>query len=164
MAELRRLQVPAQLCVVGDGPLRASLARLAADLGIQDNVHWLGERDDIPAILAGADCLLLSSHREGLSNAILEGMAAGLPVVATAVGGNVELVKDAETGWLVQDDDHMALAARAAALLADADLRRRLGAAARRRVAEQYSEAMMVARMAEIYHDVAGRRRHEDGR
>jgi glycosyltransferase involved in cell wall biosynthesis len=159
LAELRRLRVPAQLCIVGDGPLRAAMVRLAGDLGIQDNVRWLGEREDVPAILTGADCLLLSSHREGLSNAILEGMAASLPVVATAVGGNVELVKDAETGWLVQDDDHIALAARVSALLTDVGLRRRLGAAGRQRVADFYSEATMVARMAEIYRDVAARRR-----
>src|SRR5262249_6818156 len=81
-----------EFVLVGDGPLRASLEKYAAELGLGKSVIFLGERRDIPAVLASMDVAVLTSESEGLSNAILEAMAARLPVVAYDVGGNGELV------------------------------------------------------------------------
>ncbi len=117
--------------IVGDGP-QANLLR-----GI-DGVELLGERHDVPAILAAADVFVLSSLSEGMPISILEAMAAGLPVVASAVGGVPEVVIDGETGLLVPPDDAPALANALRRLLADAGLRRRLGAAGRRRAEERF--------------------------
>jgi glycosyltransferase involved in cell wall biosynthesis len=90
-----------EFLLVGDGPLRPGLEAMAAELGITDRVKFAGERHDISAILSSVDVSVLISSSESLSNVILESMAAGVPVVATNVGGNPELVKDGETGMLV---------------------------------------------------------------
>jgi glycosyltransferase involved in cell wall biosynthesis len=122
--------------VVGDGPeraeLEAELARSGAD------VQLLGERGDVPQLLAEADVFCLSSRSEGLPLSILEAMAAGLPVVASAVGGVPEQVADGETGFLVPPGDETALAAALERLAGDAELRGRLGAAGRARAEERF--------------------------
>jgi glycosyltransferase involved in cell wall biosynthesis len=98
-----------EFVLVGDGPLRPGLERMASGLGIKERVLFLGERHDIPAVLASLDVTVLVSSSESLSNVILESMAAGVPVVATDVGGNSELVKDGETGFLVPVGDEQKL-------------------------------------------------------
>jgi L-malate glycosyltransferase len=98
-----------EFVLVGDGPFRPSLERMAAELGIQDKVLFLGERHDIPAVLASLDVSVLVSSSESLSNVILESMAASVPVVATNVGGNAELVEDGKTGLLVPFGDEKKL-------------------------------------------------------
>jgi glycosyltransferase involved in cell wall biosynthesis len=122
--------------IVGDGPDREDVAAELGDAG-----RLLGEREDVSEQLAQADAFVLSSRSEGLPMAILEAMAAGLPVVATAVGGIPELVADGETGLLVPPGDPDALAAALRRLVADPELRRRLGEAARARVEERFSLA-----------------------
>jgi glycosyltransferase involved in cell wall biosynthesis len=122
-----------EAAIVGDGPQREELAALLAQLGLEDRVRLEGERRDVPALLAEADAFVLSSRSEGLPVSVLEAMAAGLPVVATAVGGVGEAVVDGETGLLVRPADPEALAAALASIVADASLRRRLGAAGRAR-------------------------------
>lgn len=112
--------------VVGDGPQEKYVKGI-------DGVELLGERDDVPELLAHADVFVLSSLSEGMPISVLEAMAAGLPVVATAVGGVPEVVVDGETGLLVPVDDAQALAAALARLLADRALRLQMGAAGRRR-------------------------------
>jgi len=122
---------PFRALVVGDGPDRERIAAAARPLG--PAVQLLGERGDVRELLADADVFVLSSRSEGLPISILEAMAAGLPVVASRVGGVVEIVVDAETGYLVPPGDEGALAAAIERLLADSSLRRRLGAAGRAR-------------------------------
>ncbi len=112
--------------VVGEGPQRPFLTGIPS-------VELAGERDDVPDVLARADVFVLSSRSEGMPISVLEAMAAGLPVVATAVGGVPEIVVDGETGLLVPAGDADALADALRRLLADAALRRRQGAAGRRR-------------------------------
>ena len=132
------LRSQARLHVIGDGPLKPVLAEQARALGIADGVVFEGAVDDVPSRLAGMDVAVLCSDREGLSNAILEAMSAALPVVATDVGGNPELVA-ADTGMLVPAGDAAALSAALAALLGDAERRRRLGGRARERVAAEFA-------------------------
>ncbi|HVM69821.1 MAG TPA: glycosyltransferase family 4 protein [Gaiellaceae bacterium] len=129
LAELR--EVPHRAVVAGDGPDRPALEAERDELGVR--VELSGERDDVPALLAAADVFVLSSRSEGMPMSILEAMAAGLPVVASAVGGVPELVVDGETGLLVPPGDADALAAALRLVLEDADLRRRLGSAGRER-------------------------------
>jgi glycosyltransferase involved in cell wall biosynthesis len=112
--------------IVGDGPQSACLE------GVQ-GLDLLGERDDVPDLLATADVFVLPSKSEGMPISVLEAMAAGLPVVASAVGGVPEVVVDGETGFLVPPGDPEALADALGRLLADGELRRRMGAAGRRR-------------------------------
>jgi glycosyltransferase involved in cell wall biosynthesis len=119
--------------IVGDGPERAALERQLAALGLEGRVRIEGERDDVPARLADSEIFVLSSRSEGMPVSVLEAMAAGVPVVASAVGGVDELVVDGQTGLLVPPADSEALAAALAVLLADAGLRRRLGEAGRAR-------------------------------
>ncbi|KIQ97465.1 Glycosyltransferase [Lysobacter sp. A03] len=121
----------AELVLLGDGPLRAELEALADSLSIRGRVHFLGARDDVARLLPALDVFALPSLTEGLSIALLEACAAGLPIVATAVGGNPEIVTDGCTGVLVPPDDREATRNALEALLKDAALRKRLGSAAR---------------------------------
>jgi len=105
--------------IVGDGPRRAELERMAADLEIADATLFLGARDDVPALLGLMDVFVLSSLSEGAPNVVMEAMAAGLPVVATRVGGVPEIVADGSTGVLVEPGDARALAAAVLELLED---------------------------------------------
>jgi glycosyltransferase involved in cell wall biosynthesis len=121
----------AEALIVGDGPDRAQLEAEIARLGLAEHVLLAGERRDVPELLAGADLFVLSSRSEGLPVSVLEAMAAGLPVIASRVGGLPELVADGETGMLVEAGDVDELAAALRLLLAEPALRRRLGAAGR---------------------------------
>ena len=95
-----------EFVLVGDGPLRAELESFAAQVGLNGRVRFLGDRHDIPAVLASLDITMLPSSSESLSNVILESMAAGVPVIATDVGGNPELLQEGKTGFLVPLDDN----------------------------------------------------------
>lgn len=129
-----------RLLVVGrDDGIGPELKRLRAELGLDDYVDFLGTRNDIARLLAAADVGLLCSHEEGFSNALLEGMAAGLPMIATDVGGNAEAIIDQENGLIVPAKDPARLADAVLHLANDPPLRARLGAAARARVAEKFS-------------------------
>lgn len=122
-ATLARQYPAVEFVLVGDGPFRPSLEQMAAELGIQEKVLFLGERHDIPAILASLDVSVLVSSSESLSNVILESMAASVPVVATDVGGNSELVKDGKTGLLVPVGDEKKLVDALAFLARNAESR-----------------------------------------
>jgi L-malate glycosyltransferase len=112
---------------VGDGPERDLLVRRIQELGLRDAVHLLGTRYDVPALLARATAFCLPSRAEGLSNAIMEAMAARLPVVATRAGGNPELVEDGVTGFVVPVGDAAQMADRLIDLLSDPERAREMG-------------------------------------
>ena len=131
----------ARLRIAGDGPGRADLEAEIARLGLGQAVALLGTRPDVDELLAASDVFVLSSASEGLPMSVLEAMAAGLPVVASAVGGVPELVRDGETGLLVPPGDAAALGAALARLVADPALAGRLGAAGRRLVERDFSVA-----------------------
>jgi glycosyltransferase involved in cell wall biosynthesis len=122
-ARVARALPETEFLLVGDGPLRSKLQVMAGDLGIAERVHFAGERHDIPAMLSSMDVSVLISSSESLSNVILESMAAGVPVVATDVGGNSELVTDGETGVLVPPGDEDRLVEVLLRLARDASLR-----------------------------------------
>ncbi len=138
------------ILLVGEGPERPALLEIIQAMGCT-SIRFLGERDDVDRLLQIADAFVLPSFREGLSNAILEAMAAGTPVVASRVGGNVELLQDGKTGLLYPGDDHEALARSLSMLMDDPVRRRELGAAARRHVLANFTQTQMVRQMEEIY-------------
>ncbi len=144
------------LVLVGEGEQRGFLAARVAGHGLGDRVHLAGHRTDVPALLARAHVLVSSSHAEGLSNSVIEGMAARLPVIATAVGGTPELIADGKTGLLVPPKAPEALARALARVLDDDDLARRLGNAARRFVEQELSVARMARSFAALYDAVLG--------
>ena len=118
---------PLEALIIGGGRREAELRQLAAELGLGPRVNFLGQRRDIPDLLAAMDILVLPSYSEGVSLALLEAMAAGLPVIATAVGGLPEVVTDEVNGLLIPPRDAEALARALDRLLADPDFARRLG-------------------------------------
>jgi sugar transferase (PEP-CTERM/EpsH1 system associated) len=141
----------ARLLIVGDGPARADLVNLCRSLRLEGSVHFTGPLEDVPVALRSMDLFVLPSLNEGISNTILEAMASGLPVLATAVGGNVELVEDSATGHLFEPGDAEALADLMTLTLVDRDRLEALGRAARARVLERFSLASMVERYADLY-------------
>jgi glycosyltransferase involved in cell wall biosynthesis len=153
VAELRRTS-DASLVVIGDGAERRNLEGLAGDLGIASAVRFLGHRENARDLLAGCDIYANSSISEGISLTILEAMAAGLPVVATRVGGNPEII-DAECGRLVPSRQPAAIAAALSELGADAGMRTELGRAARRRVEERFTLDRMVREYRDAYFKAA---------
>ena len=127
-----------KILLVGDGPLRARVNLQVVGHGLQDNVLFAGKRSDVREILQACDMCVLSSLSEGLSNALLEYMASGKPVVATAVGGNLEVIQDGRNGILVPAGNSAALAEGIAKVWGDKELALRLGAAARKTVEEKF--------------------------
>ncbi len=150
---------PPLLRLVGDGPQRAELEALALQLGIADRVQFTGAvaHADVPAALRGFDVFAAASRldSESFGVAVVEASACGLPVAVTRVGGLPEVVREGETGILVERDDPPALAAALARLLASAALRRRLGSAGRAWVRSEYEWSDSVARMVEVYRGLA---------
>ena len=144
--------------VVGDGPLRADAEGEARRLGLEGRVVFAGLRQDVPELLPGLDALVFSSLREGLSMAMLEAMAAGVPVVATNVGGTPELVTHGVTGLLVPPARPEAIADALESLLADAPRADAIRRAARLRVEERFSLERMTAAYAALYAAVPPRR------
>ncbi|WP_334178687.1 glycosyltransferase [Pseudoxanthomonas sp.] len=132
-----------RVILAGDGPLRDTLQAFAGQLGLQDAVVFTGPRKDIPRLLSAFDVFALPSRTEGLSIALLEACAAGLPLVATRVGGNDEIVQENHTGLLIPPDDVNALRTALSRLLHDPGERLRMGARAREWVLEHGSIDVM---------------------
>lgn len=154
-SEIARWHPTVRFALIGDGRLRQSLEEKAHTLGIRHRVWFGGWRTDVESILAHATIAVSASESEGLSNAIIESMAAALPVVATRVGGTPELVTD-KTGFLVESSDARTLARRVNQLLASPELARQLGAGGRLRVERDYSTARLEERLQTLYHAVLG--------
>ena len=144
----------AQLTLVGDGPDQAACIRLAGELGVEDRVRFLGERDALPELLAPADVFLLASATESFGLSALEAMACGVPVVSTRVGGVPEVVEHGVSGLLAPADDRSAFAAAIHELLFDSDRVAEMGAAARSRVEEHFTRNHVVAGYERVYRRV----------
>jgi glycosyltransferase involved in cell wall biosynthesis len=139
------------LCVGRDDGIGPALRAQARTLGLDRHVRWLGKRPDVPELLHASDLGIVPSHEEGFSNVILEGMAAGLPMIVTRVGGNPEAVVDGATGLVVPPRDPGALAAAVLELARDPDRRDRMGSAARHRAVTMFSLDACVDRYAKLY-------------
>ncbi len=151
-----RAQVPELVGVIaGDGPDRAGVESAARQSGA---VAVLGQRSDVPRLLQAADLLVLCSEYEALPMSVLEGMAAGLPVLATRVGGLPTVVADGQSGLLVAPGDLGALTAGVVALAADAERRRAMGVAGRQRVRERWSAEAMIAAYEQVLRDAVAAR------
>jgi glycosyltransferase involved in cell wall biosynthesis len=140
-----------RLEIAGDGSLRSFLEQECRRLGVCDRVFFLGWREDLPAVMSGWDVFVLPSLDEGFPIAALEAMAAGLPVVASAVGGLMELVQEGETGWLVPAAASAELAARLRELICDGRKREAMGNAGRQRVLRDFSIVQMVEKTVAVY-------------
>ncbi len=136
---------------VGDGPRRHALEALTCARGLERVVEFLGHREDVPALLAGADIFVLPSRSEAFPNAAIEAMAAGLPVVASAVGGLLDLIDDGRTGLLVPPDEPEALAACLRSLILDPARAAAIGNEARQAVRQRYDFERMVAAFEHLY-------------
>jgi glycosyltransferase involved in cell wall biosynthesis len=152
-AQVRRKVPEARFVLVGRGPLEERVRDEASRLGLDGTVVFAGFRDDVPRILAALDIFTLPSVHEGLSIALLEAMALGLPSVVTDVGGNPEVIHTGKEGLIVPPRDAGALADALASLIADPDARRRLGEAAALR-AERFDIRTAVRRMEAVYETV----------
>jgi sugar transferase (PEP-CTERM/EpsH1 system associated) len=138
------LAATARLLVVGNGPLRDTLMQLAQSLGIEHLTAFTGDRTDVAQLLQCMDVFVLPSLAEGISNTLLEAMATGLPVIATRVGGNVELVRDGENGALFESGDVASLTRLLAAYVTGGDARRLHGERSRRLALESFSLEAMI--------------------
>jgi glycosyltransferase involved in cell wall biosynthesis len=153
---MARLPGDVQLALAGDGPERAALEALAGELGLAHRVAFLGWRQDIGALLAGCVALVVPSQVEPLGNVVLEGFAAGRPVVATEADGPRELIEDRRTGLLVPVGDDAALAAALDGLLAEPERATAIGAAGRAEFEAHHAEAPVLAAWS-LFLDAAAR-------
>ena len=157
MAEIRRREPRALLVLFGSGELERGLKRMAAQLSLDSQVIFAGEREDLRRCYPALDLFLLPSLEEGLGVALLEAQAAGVAVVGTTAGGIPEAVREGETGLLVRPGDAPALAEAAFSLLRDESLRLRLGENARNWVEENFPVAAMVEQTLTAYREVSSR-------
>ena len=145
-----------RLVMVGDGPMRAQVRSIVSEAGVEA-LCWLpGERNDVAEIMRGLNCFVLPSLAEGISNTILEAMATALPVVATGVGGNAELVTHGVTGLVVPPADPTAMALALQALAVDPAHAASLGVAGRLAVARHFSLQAMVDNYQQVYAEQLG--------
>jgi sugar transferase (PEP-CTERM/EpsH1 system associated) len=155
---IARSERPSRLLIAGAGPMQSVIQSLAAELNISDKIQLLGERCDVPQILKACDVFTLTSIAEGISNTILEAMASGLPIVATRVGGNPELVDDGVNGYLVDAGDVSALTASYETYLYNPNLRDLHGRNARRRTEQRFTLERMASQYAQLYQELVGTR------
>lgn len=146
-----------RLVMVGDGPLRAQSLALLEQAGVAELVWLPGERHDIPDVLRALDCFVLPSLAEGISNTVLEAMASALPVIATQVGGNPELVENGRTGWIVPSGDAEALAQAILAAARNPAQAARAGQAGRAEVERRFSLDAMVDAYRRLYDQMLNR-------
>lgn len=145
------------LCVGRDEGMRRMLEAQVVELGLAGRVHFLGQRDDVEDLLTASDIGVLASYEEGFSNAVIEGMAAGLPMVVSDVGGNSEAVLDGECGYVVPSHNPEALARALSMLLSDPGRRATMGSAARERMEQFFSLDTCVSAYEHLYKSVCAR-------
>ena len=158
-ALLRDAGSPAAVLIAGEGPERGRLESLISDRGLGGSVRLLGARSDVPDLLAALDVAVCCSDFEGGPLSVMEYMEAGLPVVASDVGGLPELVADGASGLLVSPRDPQGLAAALAVLIGNAGERRRMGEAGQRMRRERWSLEAWIARIEGLYLELLSRRR-----
>ncbi len=162
-ASISKADGDVRFLIVGDGPERKRLEREAGELGLSERVHFIGVREDVPAVLKLMDVLVLSSLSEGSPNVLLEGMAAGVPVVAMRVGGVPEVVEDGVSGLLVDPGDAPALSNAVLRLLNDADRAREMGRKGLAIAVENYDINQVVARVEDVLSSLLERARGPAG-
>lgn len=141
----------AHIFIVGGGPEREKLEALSKQSSLEKRVHFLGERNDVSTLLHEFDLYVLTSLREGTSNTLLEAMAAGLPIIATNVGGNPILIDEAKTGYLINPKDPDALAAHIKTFLNNSEEFIQIGKNARNKAVSTYSLIVMVKKYEDLY-------------
>lgn len=157
---LRYVNLNFHVLIIGDGPQRETLLRFRDQWKLSERVHFLGHRDDVPRIMPSFDVMLSCSAYEGQSNSILEAMALGIPVIATDIPGNRDLVVDGETGILVPDSGEdfrrrrRLFVEKILGLLEDEPLRQRMGEAAKARIARSFSLDRMIRGYVELYDSI----------
>ena len=144
----------ARFVLIGDGPESSRLLHQVKQLGLEENFLFLGRREDVPELLSCCDLFVLPSTAEGLPNAILEAMAAGLPVVSTGVGGSAEIVTHGVNGLLVPPRDPNSLAVAILRLLQDSELARRLARAGKQQVHDQFTFNRLVRELEGLYSEL----------
>ncbi len=150
-SEIVNVHPEVQFLLVGDGPKRRHYEAMIEKSGLRENFLFLGRRNDVPQILASCDVAVLPSLAEGLPNAVLEYLASGLPVVATALGGNLEVVEDGVTGLLVPPNDPHALAMALSRLVADSQFAGQIAKAGRERVESKFSFERLITEVEGLY-------------
>ena len=150
---------PVKVLLVGDGPEAGRLRSQAASLGLENRVIMPGERADVPGLMSTMDVFVLPSLIEGLPNTVLEAMCAGLPIVATSVGGTPDVVAHGMSGFLVPSNDGAALGVALESLFQDEELRRTMGSCGRSLAQTRFSMERMVSEYEALYESVFGRTR-----
>jgi L-malate glycosyltransferase len=153
-ARVRAVVPDAAFVIAGEGDLRSGLQNLASDLGIADDVHFIGRCDDVASLLFASYTGVLSSKAEGFANAILEYMAAGLPVVATDVGGVREAIIEGETGYVVPSGDDAAMADRLIQVLSDDERARKMGIRGKKMISEKFASEHHLRNTLELYDEL----------
>ena len=143
-----------KVLIVGDGSIRQDLIAQTQDLGISDNVVFLGHREDTDKLLQAMDIFVLPSLSEGIPMALLEAMAASRPIVASRVGGIPEIIEDGVEGFLVEPMDVNGLAERCRRLIESPDVARKMGEQGRKRVERDFSATAMADRVASVYKEL----------
>jgi glycosyltransferase involved in cell wall biosynthesis len=138
--------------IAGDGPQRDELHRLASELQLGEHVEFMGNVSDVPSVLAGASVYVQPSHPEGMPNSVLEAMACALPIVATRISGNIDLVEEGASGLLVPAGDDEALAQALTALLAAPERARAMGLRSREIVERRFSVPSVLQQLLAAYH------------
>jgi glycosyltransferase involved in cell wall biosynthesis len=146
-----------QAVIIGGGPLQKSLEELSGGLGIAAHVKFLGERHDVQSLLGLLDVFVMPSLHEGIPMALLEAMRAGCPIVASAVGGIPEVIRDGKEGMLVPSKDPKALAQAIGAMYASTPNRARFSRTGQERVAAEFGSERMASRTKDFYMDLLGR-------
>jgi glycosyltransferase involved in cell wall biosynthesis len=139
---------------IGEGPLESQSRQLAIELGVESVLHFAGQRVDVPADLRALDVFVMTSRWEAFSLALLEAMACALPTVSSDLPGIAEALTDGESGYLHPVDDLDGMSASVLKILADRELARRMGAAARRRVEQDFTRAQMIETLMQVYRSV----------
>ena len=155
-SEIVKSHPEVQFLLVGDGPRRRDYEAIVEESGLKENLLFLGRRNDVPQILASCDVAVLPSLAEGLPNAVLEYLATGLPVVATALGGNLEVVEDGVTGLLIPPSDPHALATALSRLLDDSQFAAQIAKAGRESVESRFSFDRLVSEVDALYTRLLG--------
>lgn len=157
LVEIRpELKESLRLVLVGDGPLYDSLQAYISEIGISDLVWMAGDRDDIPHLMQLMDIFVLPSLAEGISNTVLEAMATGLPIIATNVGGNPELINDGENGRLITVGDDQRLAMAIGDLIDDSEVRNQMGQNGLNRVKSTFNWPKTVSEYLSVYDELLG--------